>query len=62
MKFHHSLAVIVGIDRYQSGISPLQTATADARAVAKILQDQHGYEVYLHLNEQAQRDRLSRSV
>lgn len=42
-KFERNLAVVIGIDRYTHGISPLSTAANDARMLAKILQQEHQY-------------------
>lgn len=42
--FAHSHAVVVGIDDYHNGISPLRTAGNDARRLAKTLTE-HGYTV-----------------
>ncbi len=52
-RFGRSVALIIGIDRYGHGIEPLQTAVADARAIAATLQRDHGYEVFLLLDEAA---------
>jgi WD40 repeat protein len=43
IKFDHKLAVIIGIDDYSNGISPLGTPSTDARRLAEILRDQHEY-------------------
>ena len=37
-EFDHNLAVVIGINDYQNGIDPLQTAVPDAIAIAEILQ------------------------
>ena len=47
------VALLVGIDRYQSGIGPLSNAVRDVRAVADVLKKQHGYEVHLIEDDQA---------
>ncbi len=47
-------ALIIGIDAYSGGVKPLQSAVTDAAAIAAVLRDQHGYEVSLLLDEQAQ--------
>ena len=54
LDFDNSLAVVVGIDQYGDGISPLRTAVADARAIAQTLGKEHTYTVISLLNEQAQ--------
>jgi WD40 repeat protein/uncharacterized caspase-like protein len=42
--FERNLAVVIGIDRYDSrGIHDLQTAVSDANAIANLLRDQYGY-------------------
>ena len=42
--FDRNLAVVIGIDDYQNGISSLGTAANDARALAKLLREEHHYE------------------
>ncbi|MBD2065984.1 caspase family protein [Leptolyngbya sp. FACHB-671] len=42
--FERNLAVVIGIDRYDSrGIHNLQTAVSDANAIANLLRDEYGY-------------------
>ncbi|WP_414622819.1 caspase family protein [Calothrix sp. CCY 0018] len=42
--FERNLAVVIGIDRYDSrGIHDLQTAVSDAIAIANLLRDEYGY-------------------
>ena len=42
--FDRNLAVVIGIDRYDSrGIHDLQTAVSDANAIANLLRDEYGY-------------------
>ncbi|MBD2605956.1 caspase family protein [Scytonema hofmannii FACHB-248] len=42
--FERNLAVVIGIDRYDSrGIHDLQTAVSDANAIANLLRDEYGY-------------------
>ncbi|MEL7357351.1 MAG: caspase family protein [Cyanobacteria bacterium J06560_6] len=53
LDFERSVAVVIGIDAYHNGIAPLRTAAADASAIAQTLQQDHGYDVILLLNEQA---------
>ncbi|MEL6159428.1 MAG: caspase family protein [Cyanobacteria bacterium J06627_32] len=53
LDFAQSLAIVIGIDQYDHGISPLRTAVADARAIAQTLEQDHGYDVVLLLDEQA---------
>ncbi len=53
-KFSRSLAVVIGIDQYRNGITQLQTATNDAREIARLLEQEHKYDrVWLLLDEQA---------
>ena len=54
LDFDNSLAIVVGIDQYSDGISPLRTAVADARAISQSLGKDHTYTVISLLNEQAQ--------
>ncbi|MEL7332084.1 MAG: caspase family protein, partial [Cyanobacteria bacterium J06560_2] len=54
LDFDHSLAVVIGIDAYQHRITPLQTAVADAQAIAHLLEQDHAYEVISLLDQQAQ--------
>jgi hypothetical protein len=63
--FGKSLAVVIGINdyhkgvnNYQNGVPSLQTAVNDAQALAALLADEHGYEVRLLLNDQANRAAL----
>lgn len=44
-EFSRSLAVVIGINDYQNGISPLQTAVPDGIAIATILQDIYHYQL-----------------
>jgi WD40 repeat protein len=52
-KFQYSLAVVIGIDDYRNGVPSLKTPVNDAQTLAAILQDRHGYDVKLLLNEAA---------
>lgn len=58
--FHRSVAIIIGIDKYENGIPPLKTATNDARRLATTLKDLHNFEVRLFLDEDASKQRLSK--
>ena len=49
--FEHNLALVIGINTYGNGIPTLTTAVNDAKQVAKILREKHGYSVNL-LTEQ----------
>lgn len=58
-EFSRSLAIVIGINQYGNGISLLKTAVNDAKAVARILEQEHKYDkVWLLLNEQASLERL----
>lgn len=54
LDFEKSLAIVIGINQYGNGITPLRTAVADAQAVAELLEQQHEYQVISLLDEQAQ--------
>ena len=43
----HKRALVIGIDAYRGGIPPLASAVRDAEAVARQLEQGHGYEVAL---------------
>ncbi len=45
--FTHSLAIVIGIDAYRSGIPHLTTAVNDATRLAELLTAQHGYDTLL---------------
>jgi len=49
--FQRSLAVVIGINAYQPGIPPLQTARADAEGLARLLTERHGYQVELLVDQ-----------
>lgn len=44
-EFARSLAVVIGINKYQNGIAQLKTAVPDAIAIASILQDSYQYQL-----------------
>lgn len=52
-EFSHDLAVVIGINQYGGGIAPLQTAVNDVQELARILQDDHGYQVVQLVDQQA---------
>lgn len=52
-EFSQNTAIIIGIDRYGQGISPLRTAVSDVRAIAQTLQQRHHYQVIQLTNDQA---------
>ncbi len=51
--FNRSVACVIGIDNYYGGVPPLRTAANDARSIADSLRDDHGFEVFSLLDEQA---------
>jgi WD40 repeat protein len=52
-KFSLSLAVVIGINQYSGGVPELSTAANDAKAVAALLKQEHGYEVKLLIDGEA---------
>jgi WD40 repeat protein len=58
-RFRRSVAIIIGIDKYENGIPPLKTAANDARRLASTLHDLHNFEVRLFLDKDASQQRLS---
>ncbi|MGB3787476.1 MAG: caspase family protein, partial [Phormidesmis sp.] len=58
-KFDQSLAVVIGINRYGSGIAPLRTAVADAEKIAHLLKVNHGYKTTLLLDQNATHQHLT---
>lgn len=55
-------ALIIGIDDYANGISPLQSARRDARAIARELKENHSYDVTLMLDNEADADNIARHL
>jgi hypothetical protein len=53
MSFSQSIAVVIGINRYQADVPTLRSAVNDASRIADTLQKQHGYRSILLLDEQA---------
>ncbi|NEO78251.1 caspase family protein [Moorena sp. SIO4G3] len=51
--FSRNLALIIGINNYTNGISPLNTAVKDAKKLVEILRKKHDYEVWECLDEVA---------
>ncbi|MER9217276.1 caspase family protein, partial [Mesorhizobium sp. M0663] len=51
--FDRSLAFIIAIDNYSNGVPRLRTPVADAKALAKCLREDHGFETELILNSAA---------
>jgi WD40 repeat protein/energy-coupling factor transporter ATP-binding protein EcfA2 len=57
-EFERSIAIVIGINKYQNGISPLQTAAEDAKELSLLLALEHKYEVIRLLDEQATLENL----
>ncbi|NJN85643.1 MAG: hypothetical protein HC881_04155 [Leptolyngbyaceae cyanobacterium SL_7_1] len=57
-KFERNLAIVIGINHYKNGISPLHTPVNDAEKLAEVLCDKHHYHVWTYLNEDATLDKL----
>jgi WD40 repeat protein len=53
LEFKLNLAIVIGINDYQSSIPVLGTARQDAEAIAAILQNDYQYQVHLLVDEQA---------
>ncbi|MGB3299191.1 MAG: caspase family protein, partial [Phormidesmis sp.] len=58
MKFKRCLAIVVAIDSYEKGISPLKTPVSDAQAIAELLRSQHDYEVLSFIDKGATQSAL----
>ncbi|WP_341530231.1 caspase family protein [Nostoc sp. UHCC 0302] len=58
-EFSHNLALVIGINNYGKGISPLQNAVNDAKQLVQVLRKQHGYQVWLCLDEVANLSNLN---
>src|SRR5690242_17574587 len=56
--FTNSRAIVIGINTYSHDIAPLTSAVNDARRLAEILEQDHGYKVQVVLNRQATRAAL----
>ena len=62
LDFEKSLAIVIGINQYGNGITPLRTAVADAQSVAELLEQKHEYKVISLLDEQAQLADLTKLI
>lgn len=51
--FKRNIAIIIGINQYENGITPLQTAVNDAVAIGEVLEKHHNYQVELLLDQEA---------
>jgi len=43
--FDRNLAIVIGINNYQNGITPLTTAVPDAQVLSQIFKEKYGYEI-----------------
>ncbi|NEQ82065.1 MAG: caspase family protein, partial [Moorea sp. SIO2I5] len=59
-EFSRNMAFVIGINNYTNGISPLQNAENDAKQLVELLRKQHGYQVWVCLNELATLKNLNR--
>jgi WD40 repeat protein len=59
-EFSRNLAFIIGVNNYTNGISPLHNAVNDAKKLVEILREQHGYEVWVCLDEVATLNNLNK--
>ena len=57
--FAHSIAVVIGVNEYGSGIPALRTAGNDARRLATLLAEQHGYDVTTLIDADATQERIT---
>jgi len=57
-EFDRSVAIVIGINDYQNGIPPLETARYDAECLADVLQSNYGYEVERLLDQEATSDNI----
>ncbi len=57
-RFDKSLAVVIGINTYREGITPLRSAVTDAKAIACALHRDHGFETRCLLDGEATLARL----
>ena len=51
--FSRNLAVIIGINDYNNGISTLATAVNDAKEISTILREKHDYQTWILLDQVA---------
>ena len=56
---HRNLAIVIGINAYQNGISSLKTPVNDAIGVAEVLKSLYKYEIKQLLNSEATLEGLS---
>jgi caspase domain-containing protein len=60
--YRKRIALVVGIDRYTSGIDSLEYAVEDARSIGRMLETRYGFEVRRLENEQATRESLIETI
>ncbi|MBW4591662.1 MAG: caspase family protein [Brasilonema angustatum HA4187-MV1] len=51
--FARNMAFVIGINNYSNGIPPLRNALNDAKKLVEILREQHGYQVWVCLDQVA---------
>ena len=56
--FNHSYALVIGINAYEQGITPLNNAVSDARAIADLLELTYGYTVWRLFDHEASRETI----
>ncbi|KOP26578.1 hypothetical protein AMR41_09560 [Hapalosiphon sp. MRB220] len=52
-EFSRNMAFVIGINKYNNGISSLQNAVNDAKKLIELLRTKHGYQVWVSLDEVA---------
>jgi WD40 repeat protein len=57
-QFRKSIAVVIGINNYDNGISCLKNAVSDAEKIGEMLEREHDYELRLLINQEATGDGL----
>lgn len=58
--FARNLALIIGINNYQNGISTLRTAVNDAKKLVEVLREKHKYQVWVCLDSVATLSNLNK--
>lgn len=60
--YRRKIALVVGIDRYENGIDPLEYAVEDAKAMGRMLADRYEFEVRALENEEATRQGIINAI
>ena len=60
--YERSHALVIGINAYDPGLPPLQTAVQDAEAVARVLEEDLSFEVALLRDQEATRDAILENI